>query len=101
MNDIENQIINDEKQLIILNYLLNKYQFSEEFLIKTKKYYDSCKCIKTQKNLSPYFCFNYIYDQDDSNDDWVDYNQIYTYLKKLNYSDEIIENEFKKYLKMI
>lgn len=97
MNEKENEILNDKNQLIIMNYLLKKFQFSEEFLIKTKDYYDSCLCIKTQKNLSPFFCINYLYNQDDSNDDWVDYNQIYKYLKNLKYSDEIIENEFNKY----
>jgi hypothetical protein len=97
MEDIEKELLNDESKLSFMNNLLSKYQFSEDFLIKTILYYDSWKCLRSQKNLSPYFCFRYLYDNEtDSADDWTDYNQIYDYLKKRNYSDEEIEKEFKK-----
>jgi hypothetical protein len=79
-----------------MNNLLKLNKFSEEFLIKTRIYYDSWKCLNTQQNLSPYFCFYYLYDREefDSADDWTDYNQIYHYLKKNNYSDKIINQEY-------
>jgi hypothetical protein len=86
MNDFEKELLNDEKRLSCLNNLLFKYQFSEEFLIETRIYYDSWKCLRSQKNLSPYFCFYYLYDRQeyDSADDWTDYNQVYDYLIKNN-----------------
>ncbi len=97
MEDIEKELLNDESKLSFMNNLLFKYQFSEDFLIKTIMYYDSWKCLRSQNNLSPSFCFTYLYDnQTDSADDWTDYNQIYDYLKKRNYTDEEIEKEFKE-----
>ncbi len=75
-----------------MHSLLRNHQFSEEFLIKTICYYDSWKCLRTQKNLSPYFCFKYLYANDtDSADDWTDYNKIKEYLLKINYTIEQIE----------
>lgn len=84
MNELEIDLLNNPNKLSLMNYLLMKYQFSEEFLIKTRIYYDSWKCIRRQDNLSPYFCFRYLYDtpEFDSADDWTDYNEIYEYLKK-------------------
>ena len=97
---LEHDLLNSPNKLCFMNNLLQENQFSEDFLIKTINYYDSWKCIRTQNNLSPYFCFKYLYDNDtDSADDWTDYNTIYHYLKKLNYSDDAIKDEFNKYAK--
>ena len=95
MNEIEKELLNNESKLSFMNNLLFRHQFSEEFLIKTIVYYDSWKCLRSQNNLSPYFCFHYLYDnKTDSADDWTDYNEIYEYLKKRNHSDETIKNAF-------
>ena len=81
MDQFERDLLNDPNKLSFMNNLLCEYQFSEEFLIKTINYYDSWKCLKTQQNLSPYFCFKYLYDNDtDSADNWTDYHTIYNYL---------------------
>ncbi len=94
---LEDELLNDSSKLSFMNNHLSKYQFSESFLIKTIYYYDSWKCIRNQKDLSPYFCFRYLYDNDtDSADDWTDYNEIYNYLKKRNYDDETIKIEFNR-----
>lgn len=81
-----------------MNDILKQYQCTEEFLIENRCKYDSWICLKTQKNLSPYFCFNYLYDKQeyDSADNWTDYNDIYRYLKLNNYTDKEIEEEFNK-----
>lgn len=83
---------------MINNNLLCTNQYDEKDLIEYRIYYDSWKCLRTQNNLSPYFCFRYLYDtpEYDSADDWTDYNEIYTYLKKRNYDDKLIEEEFDK-----
>lgn len=92
MNSFELELLNKPEQLCYMNNLLQKHQFTEEFLIKTIMYYDSWKCIRSQKNLSPYFCFKYLYDNNtDSADDWTDYYQIQEYLVKNNYTIEQIE----------
>ena len=80
-----------------INKLMSDNEFTEDFLTKTRIYYDSWKCIRTQKNLSPYFCFYWLYDRQnyDSADDWTDYNQVFNYLKD-NYDHEFIKEEFKR-----
>jgi hypothetical protein len=94
---LEEELLNDHSKLSFMNNLLSKHQFSESFLIKTIYYYDSWKCIRNQKNLKPYFCFRYLYDNDtDSADDWTDYTEIYNYLKIRNYDDEEIKREFDR-----
>ncbi len=81
-----------------MNNLLSKYQFSQEFLIKTVAYYDSWKCLRYQNNLSPEFCFKYLYDNDtDSADDWTDYNDINEYLLKRGYTEEQIKQSFEEF----
>lgn len=92
-NNIEQELLNIPSQLSNMNNLLKIYQFSENFLIKTRIYYDSWKCIRTQNALSPYFCFRYLYDtpEYDSADDWTDYKEIEQYLLKRNYNMEDIE----------
>ncbi len=93
MNSFELELLKDPKRLSFMSNLLREHQFSEEFLIETILYYDSWKCLRTQKNLSPYFCFRYLYDNDtDSADDWTDYNQIKDYLLKRAYTLEEIEH---------
>ena len=92
MNSFEKELLNDPNKLSFMHSLLRQHQFSEEFLIETIYYYDSWKCLNTQHNLSPYFCFRYLYDNDtDSADDWTDYTQIKNYLLKRNYTIEQIE----------
>jgi hypothetical protein len=92
----EQELLNDPYKLSWMHSLLSKHQFSEDFLIKTICYYDSWRCLRTQKNLSPYFCFRYLYDNDtDSADDWTDYNNVKDYLLKRDYTEEQIEAEFK------
>ncbi len=95
MNQIEIDLLNNPDKLSFMHNLLTKHQFSEEFLIETICYYDSWRCLRTQKNLSPYFCFRYLYDNDnDSADDWTDYNDVKHYLLKRNYNEEQIKEEF-------
>jgi hypothetical protein len=67
------ELLANPKRLSMMNNLLCQYQFSEEFLIKTREYYDSWKCMRNQRKLSPYFCFYYFYDRSelDSADDWT------------------------------
>ncbi len=100
MNQIEIDLLNDPDKLSWMHYLLTKHQFSEEFLIKTIEYYDSWKCLRWQKNLSPFFCFKYLYDNDtDSSDNWTDYNDVKAYLLKRGYTEEQIKEEFYKIYK--
>jgi hypothetical protein len=51
-NNIEQELLNNPSRLSIMNNLLKIYQFTENFLIKTRIYYDSWKCIRTQNNLT-------------------------------------------------
>ncbi len=100
MNNFEIELLNDPGRLSWIHNLLTQHQFSEEFLIETHGYYDSWKCLRTQKNLSPYFCFRYLYDNEyDSADDWTDYNNVKDYLLKRGYNEEQIKEEFKKAMK--
>ncbi len=97
MNNFEIDLLNNPEKLSWMQNLLSNYQFSEKFLIETICYYDSWKCLRTQKNLSPYFCFRYLYDNDtDSADDWTDYNDIKRYLSNLGYTEAEIKEEFNK-----
>ena len=96
-NILEQELLNNPDKLSWMNYLLTKHQFSEDFLIKTIEYYDSWKCLRWQNNLSPYFCFRYLYDNNtDSKDDWTDYNQVKDYLFTRGYNEEQIKEEFNK-----
>jgi hypothetical protein len=95
---LEMDLLNDPEKLSYMNNLLSKYQFSQEFLIKTVGYYDSWKCLRYQNNLSPEFCFRYLYDNDtDSADDWTDYNDIKEYLLKRGYTEEQIKQSFEEF----
>ncbi len=88
-------LLNSPEQLYFMNELLEKYQFNEDFLIKTVEYYNPKKCLDTQWYLSPYFCFRYLYDSDtDSSDDLVDYDLILRYLLDKNYKIYEIRNAY-------
>ncbi len=77
----EQELLDNPNKLSWMYNLLSQHQFSEDFLIETIGYYDSWRCLRTQKNLSPYFCFRYLYDSEyDSSDDWTDYNDVKRYL---------------------
>lgn len=93
--EFEIELLNKPNELSFMNNLLFKHQFTENFLIKSRCYYDSWKCLRSQNNLSPYFCFRYLYDSDDdSADDWTDYNDVIEYFRKQKYNyneDEIYE----------
>jgi hypothetical protein len=80
-----------------INTLLSDNEFTEDFLEKIRIYYDSWRCLRRQKNLSPYFCFYWLYDRQeyDSADDWTDYNQVYEYLKN-KYEHDFIRSEFNR-----
>jgi hypothetical protein len=54
MNNLEIDLLNNPEKLSFMSNLLKEHQFSEEFLIETICYYDSWRCLRTQKNLSPY-----------------------------------------------
>jgi hypothetical protein len=98
IKQIEYDLLNNPSELSSMNNLLKIYQFSEDFLIKTRIYYDSWKCLKFQNNLSLYFCVHYLYNtpEYDSADDWTDYNQIVDYLTKRNYTILEIDEEINK-----
>ena len=96
--NIEQYLNDNPSELSFMNNYLKEYQFSEDFLIKHRIYYDSWKCIRTQKNLSPYFCFRYLYDtpEYDSADDWTDYNEVEKYLKNNNHTISEIREAYEK-----
>jgi hypothetical protein len=103
MNEIlkltEAEILSATKHLPFIGIYLKERQFSEDFLSKTIDYYDSWNCLRYQKNLSPYFCFRYLYDnKTDSADNWTDYNDIIIYLSKQEkkYDEEEIKNYYNK-----
>lgn len=97
MNEFEKFLLTKPSELSFMNNLLKLHQFSEEFLIETRPYYDSWKCIRTQNGLSIDFCFRYLYDSEfDSADDWTDYTQIEDYFLKKGYTKEQINEVFEK-----
>jgi hypothetical protein len=97
MNQMEKDILKDTNRLPSVNYLLHNHQFSEEFLAKTIEYYDSWICLRTQKNLTPAFCFEYLYDNNtDSADNWTDFADILKYFQKQ--WPEKPESELKSFL---
>ncbi len=80
---MEENLLKNPTRLMNLNYLMHSHAFSETFLMKTIEYYDSWICLKTQHNLSPSFCFQYLYDNNtDSADNWTDFNDILQYFLK-------------------
>ena len=58
-------------------------QFSEKFLIKNLKYFSSKVCLENQINLTPYFCFRYLYNNiTEPLHNRVYYNNIIEYFRK-------------------
>jgi hypothetical protein len=98
LNQIElEHLLQSPNKLKQMDDLLNKYQFPESFLVKTINYYNPLVCLRTQLNLSPYFCFRYLYNtNNDSYDTWTDYSEIYKYLTERNYSTKVIQNAYIK-----
>jgi len=97
MNEFEQHLLTNPSELSTMNNHLRTNQFSEEFLIKVRPFYDSWKCIRTQNGLSIEFCFKYLYDSEfDSADDWTDYSEIESYFVKKGYSKEYIRDIFEK-----
>jgi len=55
--------------------------------------------LHTYLNLSPYFCFRYLYDLDER-DNWTSYNEVICYLKKQGITDkDFIEKEYDRAMK--
>ncbi len=97
--EFEKYLLSNKKLLYWMNNLLEENIFTENFLIKTRKYYDSWKCLRNQSNLSVYFCFRYLYDSDDdSADDWTDFNDILRYFNN-KYSNDYINSEYERAMK--
>ena len=64
------------------NNKIKLYQFSEKYLIKNIKYFNSNICLEYQHNLSPYFCFRYLYNnKTEPIKNRVYYNNIIDYFK--------------------
>jgi hypothetical protein len=93
----EDEILKDETILSCLNSILYRRQFSLDFLSKTSEWYDSWQCLRSQKSLTPEFCFRYLYDNGtDSADDWTDYNDVKKYFdREGTHSEEQLEAAFK------
>lgn len=64
MNTFERYLLKNKDTLCFMNSLLKKHQFNEMFLIKTRRYYNSNICLRTQKDLPLMFCLEYLYDSE-------------------------------------
>jgi len=85
ITDYEEFFQTQNHNLGLMNYYLTQYQFSEDILIKTLDYYDSHKCLNLQQNLTPYFCFYYLYNKrSDSADIFTSYSDILNYFADSN-----------------
>lgn len=86
-------------KLYNFNDMLRNNQYDEIFLIKNRHKYDLYVCLYSQNNISPYFCFKYLYDfnekYDDFSDNWVSYDDIINKFSK-TFSVDFLENEFIK-----
>lgn len=76
-----------------LNNKLKLYQFSEKYLIKNIKYFNSNVCLEYQNNLTPYFCFRYLYNNiTEPLQNRVYYNNIIEYFRnKRELHDNLID----------
>ena len=94
-NELKTLFTERPETLFYLQNLLRYRQFSEDFLIKYLHYFDSRVCLNFQKNLTPQFCFKYLYDSktDKKTDDWVCFNDIVWYFRD-RYTAEELENSF-------
>ena len=67
----------------VFNNKIKLYQYDENYLINNIKYYNSNVCLEYQNNLSPYFCFRYLYNNiTEPIEHRVYYNNIIEYFKK-------------------
>ena len=75
------------------NNKIKLYKFSEKNLIKNIKYISSNVCLENQINLSPYFCFRYLYNNiTESIHNRVYYNEIIDYFRTTNeYNEKFID----------
>jgi hypothetical protein len=88
----EEELLDNTDYYPYISSLLQYRQFSEDFLSKTIYFYNSWNCIKFKKNLTPYFCFRYLYDnKTDSCDNWSSYDDIEEYFKNSKYSHNDLE----------
>jgi hypothetical protein len=90
----------NEINLDCMNFYIQTIQFSEEFLINTIDHYDPYICFRKQTNLSPDFCFKYVYNQECfGSDKWINYDDILEYFKyNGNYTEQDIINSYNKQL---
>ena len=80
------------------NISLRDEQYDEPTLIKYRDFYDAMTCLQTQKNLSPYFCFRYLYDSKEHHNDsdqWVSYDDIINYFSN-KYNNILLLMELEK-----
>ena len=75
------------------NNKIKLYQFSEKYLIKNIKYFNSNICLEYQINLTPYFCFRYLYNNiSEPLCNRVYYNNIIEYFRiKKEFNENIID----------
>lgn len=94
-----NAIFEKEPELLLfVENLIRVRQFSESFLIQHVSHYHSRVCLNFQKNLTPEFCFKYLYDSktDTKTDDWICFNDIAWYFREKLSIDEL-EVIFQKF----
>jgi len=82
----------------IINNKIKLYQYDEKYLIDNIKYYNSNVCLEYQNNLSPYFCFRYLYNNITEPIKYrVYYNNIIEYFKN---NSEYNKNTSEFYVKI-
>ena len=76
-----------------INNKLKLYQFSEKYLIKNLNFFNSNVCLEYQNNLTPYFCFRYLYNNiTEPLKNRVYYNNIIEYFRKtMKYNEKFID----------
>ena len=75
------------------NNKIKNYQFSEKYLIKNIKYFNSNVCLENQMYLTPYFCFRYLYNNiTEPIENRVYYNNIIDYFKNIKECNENMIN---------
>ena len=83
-----NTIFDKNENWRLMNSYLQLYQIPESILIKTIGYYDNNLCLRTQHELTPRFCFKYLYKMGNNN---IDYNDIVNNFKN-KYTKENLNN---------
>ena len=75
-----------------MNKKLKIRNYSEEFLIANRDSYDSIICLQYQENITPYFCFRYLYNYEKENiNNRVYYNEIIDKYKKSYTLEKLVE----------